>query len=92
MIGYQIGRKRDKSRNVFLKKSLIIILCNITLVVDAFVQSDLQIRLRSSQSPRSNLGFNVLLKGPTAALILLWLHRGSNHKPSGPQSSTSQAI
>ncbi|XP_061119540.1 uncharacterized protein LOC133142377 isoform X2 [Conger conger] len=39
----------------------------------------------------SNVGLKALLKGPTAALILLWLHRGLNHQPSGSQSGTSAA-
>ena len=38
--------------------------------------------------PWSNVRLGVLLKGPIASLILLCLHWGLNHKPSGSQSCT----
>ena len=48
-------------------------------LVDAFIQSDLQlIRLSRRHTPWSNVGFRALLKGPTAAQILSWPHRGSH--------------
>ena len=62
---------------------------NTCHLVDAFIQSDLQlIKLSRIHTPWSNVGLRALLKSPTAVQILSWPHQGSNHRPCGSKSST----
>ena len=67
-------------------------LCAFTYITchlaDTFIQSNLQlIWLDKAGDIPPGAMLQALLKGPTAVLILSWLHQGLNHRPCGSKSS-----